>query len=37
MVYLGLLRIYLGLVRCLFHKCSLGFIYGWLMFFLGVA
>ena len=35
MVYLGLLKTYLGLVRCLFNKCSLGFIYGWLMVFQG--
>ena len=24
---------FLGLVRCLFNKCSLGFIYGWIMSF----
>ena len=33
MVYLGLLRVYLGLVCCLFNKCSLEFIYGWFMVF----
>ena len=34
-VYLGVLRIYLGLVRCLFNKCFLRFIYGWFMVFRG--